>query len=169
MILIALYYNFPHAKAPHFWPLSYVCMWRIWRRGEGGRGGEGGGRGQLFFSSDYEVGLEVSFTLLAYWLFSLSTKGNKATSNWLHQCQLLVFSRLRKYLFGQEYNKSMAAWTENHGRCRRCYELISGLSASYHKLAKNSEIVTLNFRSYVTSRKFNILYCDRSVLYGLYY
>ena len=40
------------------------------------------------FSSDYEVGLEVSFTLLAYWLFSLSPKGNKATSNWLHQCQL---------------------------------------------------------------------------------
>ena len=49
--------------------------------GEGRGAGGGGVRGQLFFSSDYEVGLEVSFTLLAYWLFSLSTKGNKATSN----------------------------------------------------------------------------------------
>ena len=46
-----------------------------------GRGAGGGGQGLLFFSSDYEVGLEVSFTLLAYWLFSLSPKGNKTTSN----------------------------------------------------------------------------------------
>ena len=63
---------------------------------------------------------------------ALSTKGNKATSDFISVNSKCSPAEENIYnVFGQEYSKSMAAWTENHGRCRKCYELISSLSASW--------------------------------------